>query len=99
MSGDLPVPANEVCKRIAARARKLGGDPEGIALHWSPYGAPAHWHATVALLPKRQRGRYVTTRARTPLHALDALDRVTADIERQRDEAVDALANITEETP
>jgi hypothetical protein len=95
----MPVPANEVCKRIAARARKLGGDPEDIALHWSPYGAPAHWHASVALLPKRQRGRHVTVRARTPLGALDALDRVTADIERQRDEAAEQLASITEEVP
>jgi hypothetical protein len=60
---------------------------------------PAHWHATVVLLPKRQRGRHVTVCARTPLGALDALDRVTADIERQRDEAAEQLASITEETP
>lgn len=84
---DLPVPANEVCRRIAARAKRFGGDYEGVGLSWSPYGGPYHWHASVALLPKRARGRHVTVRARTPLGALDALDRVTADIERERDEA------------
>jgi hypothetical protein len=70
---------SDVAERIARRAKQLGGDGNRIAVMWEGSSLLLPWRASVALLPPRQRGRYFDGRGATPLRALIALDRVTAD--------------------
>lgn len=76
-----------IARRINQRARKLGGGG-GVTVTWTPerYAGRegVQWQASVALLAPRQRGRYATAWAVSPLDALKLLDRVTADEAKAR---------------
>lgn len=74
-----------VAAKIVARAKRLGGPGDGVVVGWSPYNhggrQGVQWQATVALLPPRTRGRYVSAWGTSPYDALTALDRITVDRE------------------